>query len=76
MSRSSPLSDGYLAPSPTDLDEMRQIHGRASAEEDSRDISALPEGGYGWVCVAASFLLNAHTWGINSVFILFTTANA
>lgn len=26
-----------------------------------------PKGGYGWVCVGATFLLNAHTWGINSV---------
>lgn len=25
------------------------------------------EVGYGWVCVAGTFLLNAHTWGINSV---------
>jgi hypothetical protein len=24
-------------------------------------------GGYGWVCVACVFWLNAHTWGINSV---------
>lgn len=26
-----------------------------------------PDGGYGWVCVACVFLINAHTWGINSV---------
>lgn len=26
-----------------------------------------PDGGYGWVCVAATFWINAHTWGINSV---------
>jgi len=25
-----------------------------------------PDGGYGWVCVAAVFMINAHTWGINS----------
>jgi hypothetical protein len=25
------------------------------------------EGGYGWVCVACTFLMNAHTWGINAV---------
>ncbi|RAL17418.1 MFS general substrate transporter, partial [Aspergillus homomorphus CBS 101889] len=28
----------------------------------------VPEGGYGWVCVACIFLINAHTWGINSAF--------
>lgn len=27
----------------------------------------LPDGGYGWVCVACVFLINAHTWGVNSV---------
>lgn len=26
-----------------------------------------PDGGYGWVCVACVFLINAHTWGLNSV---------
>jgi hypothetical protein len=26
-----------------------------------------PDGGYGWVCVASVFWINAHTWGINSV---------
>lgn len=26
-----------------------------------------PDGGYGWVCTACNFFINAHTWGINSV---------
>jgi hypothetical protein len=26
-----------------------------------------PDGGYGWVCVACVFLINGHTWGVNSV---------
>lgn len=26
-----------------------------------------PNGGYGWVCVACAFCINAHTWGLNSV---------
>lgn len=26
-----------------------------------------PNGGYGWVCTACVFLVNAHTWGVNSV---------
>lgn len=26
-----------------------------------------PDGGYGWVCAASLFLINAHTWGVNSV---------
>ncbi|EPS38920.1 hypothetical protein H072_7294 [Dactylellina haptotyla CBS 200.50] len=30
------------------------------------DESAPPDGGYGWVCVACNFFMNACTWGINS----------
>jgi len=26
-----------------------------------------PNGGYGWICAACVFFVNAHTWGINSV---------
>lgn len=26
-----------------------------------------PNGGYGWVCAACVFFINANTWGINSV---------
>lgn len=26
-----------------------------------------PNGGYGWICTACVFLMNAHTWGVNSV---------
>lgn len=26
-----------------------------------------PNGGYGWICAACVFMINAHTWGINSV---------
>ena len=28
---------------------------------------APPNGGYGWVCTFAVFLINAHTWGISVV---------
>jgi hypothetical protein len=40
----------------------------AEVDEDAkykRDVP--PDGGYGWVCVACVFWINAHTWGINSV---------
>jgi hypothetical protein len=26
-----------------------------------------PDGGYGWVCTACVLLINANTWGVNSV---------
>ncbi|KAI9782849.1 MAG: hypothetical protein M1835_003926 [Candelina submexicana] len=30
-----------------------------------------PDGGYGWVCVACTFAINAHTWGLNSSYGVF-----
>lgn len=30
-----------------------------------------PNGGYGWVCIACCFMINAHTWGLNSAFAVF-----
>jgi len=30
-----------------------------------------PNGGYGWVCVACCFFINASTWGINSTYAVF-----
>jgi len=32
-----------------------------------------PDGGYGWVVVVSSFLINAHTWGINAVSLEYLT---
>lgn len=37
-----------------------------TAQEKATD-DLPPDGGYGWVCVASVFWINAHTWGINSV---------
>lgn len=34
---------------------------------DQKLVDVPPNGGYGWVCVACVFWINAHTWGINSV---------
>lgn len=35
--------------------------------EASKPVDVPPDGGYGWVCVACVFLINGHTWGVNSV---------
>lgn len=37
------------------------------APEAGESAKQLPEGGYGWVCAVSVFLINGHTWGINSV---------
>lgn len=32
-----------------------------------RDFDVPPDGGYGWIVTACGLLINAHTWGVNSV---------
>jgi hypothetical protein len=40
----------------------------ASGRDRVVDIEDVPpNGGYGWVCTLCVFLINAHTWGVNSV---------
>lgn len=34
---------------------------------DQVEIAPPPDGGYGWVCVAACFNINCFTWGVVSV---------
>lgn len=58
-SPSSQLSD---VPSEKSQDEEQVAQQPAANLED-----VPPNGGYGWVCTACCFLINAHTWGLNSV---------
>lgn len=44
-----------------------QTTGGEKQLEQSQGVDEPPDGGYGWVCVACVFLINAHTWGVNSV---------
>ncbi len=39
--------------------------------EEKKEADEPPDGGYGWVCVACTFFINAHTWGINSSYGVF-----
>ena len=36
-------------------------------EADQIEESTPPDGGYGWICVAACFIINGFTWGLVSV---------
>lgn len=51
----------------TDIESEKtaQNPGESLQTEISEDVP--PDGGYGWVCVVCVFLINAHTWGVNSV---------
>jgi len=46
---------------------------RVSTHDDpnTNKLPSPPDGGYGWVCVAAVFFVNVHTWGISSSYGVF-----
>ncbi|KAF7563447.1 hypothetical protein G7046_g695 [Stylonectria norvegica] len=50
--------------------EMSSIHEDNPGDTEMTNLAViepiLPNGGYAWVCTLSVFLINAHTWGINS----------
>ncbi|RAR10534.1 hypothetical protein DDE83_005038 [Stemphylium lycopersici] len=38
---------------------------------EEKKVDVPPNGGYGWVCVAAVATINGHTWGLNSTYAVF-----
>jgi len=42
-----------------------------TAQRETKQADVPPDGGYGWVCVACVFLINGHTWGVNSSYGVF-----
>ena len=60
-------------------DDATRESEKTAAEKDAEDtrpvtakaIDPPPNGGYGWVCVACCFWINAHTWGVNSSYGVF-----
>jgi hypothetical protein len=62
--------DTETAGYPSTIDSNARDLGRAPNrpnEPDEKQVrpsvdSTIPDGGYGWVCVACSVMINAHTW--------------
>ncbi|OJI86767.1 hypothetical protein ASPTUDRAFT_493041 [Aspergillus tubingensis CBS 134.48] len=60
-----------------DLDPLSQVQEQQQQDSAPKDAETkyeqdiVPDGGYGWVCVACVFWINAHTWGINSSYGVF-----
>ncbi|PQE25913.1 hypothetical protein CJF30_00000649 [Rutstroemia sp. NJR-2017a BBW] len=50
---------------------FEQTTGGEKQLEQPQVVDEPPDGGYGWVCVACVFLINAHTWGVNSSYGIF-----
>ncbi|GAP92390.1 putative major facilitator superfamily transporter [Rosellinia necatrix] len=52
------------------LARMRQQQQQQQQQQPQAQ-EEFKEGGYGWIVVAAVFILNAHTWGLNSSYAVF-----
>ncbi|KAH7026351.1 major facilitator superfamily domain-containing protein [Microdochium trichocladiopsis] len=61
------------ADAPGNTSEARSVsrHGPGAPGYTEPAPPAFKEGGYGWCVVAAVFVINMHTWGLNSSFAVF-----
>lgn len=75
MTDNGPLNASYIQTVPSegrDIDSNNDSEKTIAALDAGptptpKPVDEPPDGGYGWVCVACCFWINAHTWGINSV---------
>lgn len=66
LSENDPADDDQADHDPADNEPVNTDP--EQAQPPARiEVEPPPDGGYGWVCVMCVFLVNAHTWGINSV---------
>lgn len=65
IAQSSFQSDYLVSSAPGPGPDEPLEYGEAENVASQEDVP--PDGGYGWVCTVCVFLINAHTWGVNSV---------
>ncbi|KAK8041422.1 hypothetical protein PG994_014429 [Apiospora phragmitis] len=59
--------NGWNASSTTSSLRLENRDDPAMTEETIQQSTPAPDGGYGWICVAAQFLINGFTWGVAAV---------
>ena len=71
-------SQSFVASQDEEVVNNKHLFEKNSQREHDSDevqeqggVDQPPNGGYGWVCVACSFLINAHPWGLNSSYSVF-----
>ena len=66
------FSDCKGTPIPPLRSPRNDVETKGAVVDDSLETKdTCPNGGYGWVCVAAAFALNVSAWGANSAFGVF-----
>lgn len=58
-------------PSGTEKEIDQPQENGIALQKTTSHVDVPPNGGYGWVCVAACATINAHTWGLNSSYAVF-----
>lgn len=53
------------------IEQETAKHTPANPAVEEKKVDVPPNGGYGWVCVAAVATINGHTWGLNSAYAVF-----
>ena len=57
--------------SPTHQPPQASKSNKTTSPPDTHPVDVPPNGGYGWICVAAVATINGHTWGLNSAYAVF-----
>ncbi|KAI4646198.1 uncharacterized protein J4E79_010707 [Alternaria viburni] len=57
--------------SPTHQPPHASKPNKPTSPPDTHPVDVPPNGGYGWICVAAVATINGHTWGLNSAYAVF-----
>lgn len=66
--RDAPVTTDEDGGEPLELSSQDTVAVNGTEMEAARaEVADVQDGGYGWVCVVCVFLINAHTWGVNSV---------
>lgn len=56
---------------PQEPDSKAKVDKTQQQQQQQQQDDVPPNGGYGWVCVAAIATINGHTWGLNSAYGVF-----
>lgn len=63
--------DGIMRETGTHQDHTDEEVVHSGSSDDEQPQKEFQEGGYGWVVVLSVFLVNMHTWGMNSAYAVF-----
>lgn len=64
-------SDKSISNEERDIEDVRTAGNDTAGVGKTKDVDEAPDGGIGWLMIAACAVINAHTWGLNSSYGVF-----